>query len=191
MANKEEVFSGIGTAPAFYNVMGPEGNGKEKEGYQGGQILVDRNLPPRPTTKGGLVPRPFPSAQLFVLARNIEPSKWYHFCHSYSSILMRVFTYQDGLKVLGFNFPDERENPLPSDFFKYLHFGYNFRGMFTDVQIFDRYFTEEEQISRTTGCEKLEGEIFTWDTSKIDITQVSSNHLKTRVIITTSGHLVP
>ena len=146
LANKEEVFTGIGTAPAFYNVMGPEGNGKEKEGYQGGQILVDRNLPPRPTTQGGLVPRPFPSAQLFVLARNIEPSKWYHFCHSYSSILMRVFTYQDGLKVLGFNFPDERENPLPSDFFKYLHFGYNFRGMFTDVQIFDRYFTEEEQL---------------------------------------------
>ena len=156
----------------FYNFIGPEGTGKEREGYQGGQILVYRNVPPRPETEGGLKTRPFPSAQLFVLARNMEPSKWYHFCHSYSSILMRIFTYQDGLKVFGFNFPDNREDPLSSDFFKYLQFGYNFRGMITDVQIFDKFLTEEEQISRTTGCENKKGKIFSWDPLKINITQV-------------------
>ena len=156
----------------FYNFMGPEGTGKEREGYQGGQILVYRNVPPRPETEGGLKTRPFPSAQLFVLAKNMEPSKWYHFCHSYSSTLMRIFTYQDGLKVVGFNFPDKREDPLSSDHFKYLQFGLNFRGMITDVQIFDKFLTEEEQISRTTGCDNKKGEIFSWDPLNINITQV-------------------
>ena len=156
----------------FYNFMGPEGTGKEREGYQGGQILVYRNVPPRPETEGGLKTRPFPSAQLFVLAKNMEPSKWYHFCHSYSSTLMRIFTYQDGLKVVGFNFPDKREDPLSSDHFKYLQFGINFRGMITDVQIFDKFLTEEEQISRTTGCDNKKGEIFSWDPLNINITQV-------------------
>ena len=157
----------------FCNWMGPEGTGKEKEGYQGGQLSVYRNLPAKPMTEGGLVNRPFPSAQLFVLAKNMEPSKWHHFCHSYSSSLMRVFTYQDGLKVFGFNFPDEREDPLSADHFKYLQFGFNLRGLITDVQIFDRYLTEEEAITRTTGCQDQKGEIFSWDPLKINITQVS------------------
>ena len=82
------------------------------------------------------------------------------------------FQGQDGLKVFGFNFPDKREDPLSSDHFKYLHFGFNFRGMITDVQIFDRYFDEKEQISRTTGCGIEKGEIFSWDPSRLNITQV-------------------
>ena len=85
---------------------------------------------------------------------------------------MRVLSYQDGLKIFGFNFPDEGEDPLSSDFFKYLQFGYNFRGMITDVQIFNKYLNDAEQISITTGCEDKKGEIFSWDPQRVNITQV-------------------
>ena len=108
--------------------------------------MVKRNLRQKPPTERGLPPRPFPTAQNHVLARNIDPAKWYHFCHSYSSIFMRVLTYQDGLKVFGLNFTDDHEDPLSSDFFTYLQFGHIFRGMITDVQIFDKYLNDEEQI---------------------------------------------
>ena len=71
---------------------------------------------------------------------------------------MRIFTYQDGLQVFGFNFPDKREDLLSSDHFKYLQFGYS-EEWSNLWQIF------EWGISRITDYKK--GEIFSWDPTKI------------------------
>ena len=157
--------------PNFYNNIGWE-TGHEREGYQGGQVLVYRNIPPKPVSKGGLDNRPFPTANLYVLPRNIDPSKWYHQCHSYSSIAQRAFSYQDGLKIYGFNYGDEKDDPLDPDFFGDILFGYNMRGFITDAHIFNSFFDEASQISWTTACNDKQGEIFSWDPNKINITQV-------------------
>ena len=161
----------IGKRPSYYNWITWE-TGHDREGYQGGQVLIYRNIPPKPVSKGGLANRPFPTANLYVLPRNIDPSKWVHQCHSYSSIAQRALSYQDGLKIYGFNYGDEKDDPLDSDFFGAILFGYNMRGYITDVQIFNSFYEDASQISWTTACNDKQGEIFSWNPNKINMTQV-------------------
>ena len=141
-------------------VSGPgyfqRGQGEKKKDFKQEAFLLRRIVPPKPTTERGLnFFLTFPSSQQFVLARNVGTGKWYHLCHSFITILMRILSYQDGLKIFGFNLPDEGEFPLSSDFFKYLQFGYNFRGMITDVQIFSIF--QYQLVVRTKKGKSLVG----------------------------------
>ena len=103
-----------------------------------------------------------------MLARNIDISKWNHICSSY--ILQRIHMYQNGLNVYHYNFIDEKEDPLPSNTFKKVSIGKNMRGLYTDLNIYSSYFDDKEMISWTTGCDHTGGEIFTWDKTKLNIT---------------------
>ena len=62
--------------------------GQETEGFQSGATHVYRNIP-----GGGLGNERYPVLHYYSLARNIDISKWYHMCTSYSSILQKVHMY--------------------------------------------------------------------------------------------------
>ena len=143
------------------------GEVKGAEGYQGGMLsLQSRGVP-----GGGIGRLTLPAAHTYMFPRDIEISKWNNICWSYSSILHHLHMFKDGLKVLGFNFGDEIENPLPSNYFETTLLGWNMRGLITDLHIYASYFNEEELTSWTTGCESIKGEIFSWDLKKLNLTK--------------------
>ena len=72
---------------------------------------------------------------------------------------------------MGFNFTDEKENPLPSDLFANTQIGRNLRGSFTDLNIYSSYFNDKDMIRWTTGCDHSGGDIFAWDTSKLKLSE--------------------
>ena len=79
--------------------------------------------------------------------------------------------YQDGLEVFTFNFTDVEEGPMLPNTFDHVKLGRNFRGLITDVQIYDTYFSKYKMQSWTTECKGGGGNIFTWAADKVDITQ--------------------
>ena len=82
--------------------------GKEKGGYQSGLTMLRINIP-----GGGLSDKQLPIYHNYVLARNIDISKWYHMCISYSSLLKTIHMFQDGLRIYASEYGDEVEEPLP------------------------------------------------------------------------------
>ena len=95
-ATAENFFNNGNSLPSFWTWIFPEGSGREKEGFQAGSFLLRRIVPPKPTTERGLnFFLTFPSSQQFVLARNVGTGKWYHLCHSFSTILMRILRHQE------------------------------------------------------------------------------------------------
>ena len=77
----------------YYEAIGWD-TGYEKEGFQGARSFIKRNV-----EGGGLVNRQLPRYAYFVLARNIDTSKWTLWCTTYSSTLKRLVRYQNGQKV--------------------------------------------------------------------------------------------
>ena len=136
--------------------------GDEREGFQGGRSFIKRNV-----EGGGLINMQYPRYASYVLPKNIDVSKWIHFCSSYSSSLRRLIRYQNGQKVMGFTFKDKKENPLPQDIFEITQIGRNFRGLLTDLNIYSTFMDDKDLIKWTTGCEPSGGDIFDWDISKI------------------------
>ena len=146
--------------------------GSGSEGYQGGLLVIVRNIP-----GGGLANRELPNAHSYNMARDIAISKWTHICYSYSSITQKVQMYQDGLKVFNFTYGDEKEDPLPSRAFEHIRIGYNIRGLFTDIQVYSRYFKEDEMITWTTSCPGTKGEIFDWDKTRVNIVESTGKNV--------------
>ena len=149
----------------YYEAIGWD-TGYEKDGFQGARSFIKRNV-----EGGGLVNRQLPRYAYFVLARNIDTSKWTHWCTTYSSTLKRLVRYQNGQKVHGVQFKDEKEDPLPSDFFGITQIARNLRGLFTDLNIYSSYFDTDALISWTTACNHKGGEIYAWDTTKLNLSQ--------------------
>ena len=149
----------------YYNAIGYN-NGFDRDGFQGVRSYFKRNV-----EGGGLINKQYPRYINYVLARNIDISTWTHFCTTYSSTLRRLVRYQNGQKVMGMQFKDEKENPLPSDFFAITQIGRNLRGMFTDLNIFSSYFDTEALIRWTTGCDNSKGDIFAWNASRLELSQ--------------------
>ena len=146
--------------------FGGMGTGLESEGLQGGNLVVGRNV-----SKGGIGGKNLPWYHTYVFPKDIDISKWYNFCYSYSNALNHLHSFVDGLKAFSFNFQDDSE-PLPSNAFEYFRMGHNFRGLFTDLQIHDFYMDESELIHTTTSCERNVGEVFSWSKDKVQIIQV-------------------
>ena len=99
-------FNGEGTLPYVLDRQGWK-SGRGSEGYQGGLIVIGRNIP-----GGGLANRGLPVYHQYNMARDIAISKWTHICYAYSSVTHNLHMYQDGLKVYSFTYGDEEENPL-------------------------------------------------------------------------------
>ena len=116
--------------------------GRGSEGYQAGILAIGRNIP-----GGGVGKKAFPNAHQYNMARDIAISKWTHTCYSYSSVSQNVHKYQDGLKVFNFTYTDEKENPLSPTAFAHIRIGSNMRGLVTDLQIFNRFFQEDEMVT--------------------------------------------
>ena len=146
--------------------LGEKGTGLGSEGLQGGLFVNFRNV-----TGGGIGGHNFPWYHAYVLPKDIDISKWYQMCFSYSNKLNYIHLYMDGLKAFGFTYQDDSE-PLPANAFEHLRLGYNLRGSLTDLHIYDEYYDEERMISRTRTCEIEAGEIFAWEKTKINIRQV-------------------
>ena len=146
--------------------------GRESEGYQGGLLVLSRNIP-----GGGIGKRAFPSYHQYNLARDVAISKWTHICFSYSSITHKALMYQDGLKVFNFTFGDEKENPLPATAFDKILIGADMRGLFTDLQVYREYFNEEDMAAWTGGCPGTKGEIFNWDKTKLSISGTTEKNI--------------
>ena len=108
--------------------------GRGSEGYQGGLLVIGRNIP-----GGGLGNRRFPMYHQYNLARDIAISKWTHICDSYSTETHLVHMYQDRLKVFNFTYGEEKEDPLPPTTFELMRIAANMRGLFTDLQIYNRF----------------------------------------------------
>ena len=146
--------------------MGGFGTGYESEGLQGGLMVMMRNV-----TGGGIGGKNFPHYHAFVFPKDIEISKWYQLCFSYSNKLNHFHLYVDGLKSFDFTYQDDSE-PLPSDAFAHIGLGMNMRGSLTGLHIYNRYLDEDQIIGRTRTCEVEDGEIFAWDKNRINILQV-------------------
>ena len=136
-------------------------------GFTGSIVCVRRNIP-----GGGLGNRRFPGCMWPFFPKDIDISKWYHMCLSYSSTLQHVHMYMDSFYVFSYTYEDPREDPLPSDAFEEIFFGRNMRGLIADVQIYNKYMDEKTLAAQTKGCNNKPGEIFSWDTKHINITQV-------------------
>ena len=149
----------------YYNAVGWN-TGYDLEGFQGARSFINRNV-----EGGGLVNKQLPRYASYVMARNIDISTWTHFCTSYSSSLQKMLRYQNGQKVMSFTFTDEKENPLPSDLFANTRIGKNLRGSITDLNIFSTFLDDKALIKWTTSCDERGGDIFTWDASKLELSQ--------------------
>ena len=160
------LLSFIRTSGSKYNLLDRIGweTGYEVDGYQSGILGMRRNV-----YGGGLGPTSYPIMHIYMLAKNVEPAKWQSICYSYSSSLQKFHMYQNGAKVFSFQFGDERDDPLPSTVFEKVSLLKNFRGLFTDLQIFNTWSPEEAIIQLSTHCHRDTGEIFTWDRNKIKI----------------------
>ena len=84
--------------------FGGMGTGYESEGLQGGLFINSRNV-----SKGGLGGKNLPIYHNFVFPKDLDISKWYHNCVSYSNSLNHVHFYTDGLKAFSFNYHDDSE----------------------------------------------------------------------------------
>ena len=79
--------------------------------------------------------------------------------------------FLNGQQSYGFTFTDEVENPLPANAFEIVQIGKNVRGMITDVNMYESFFSEKDMITWTTSCNQPGGEIFAWDAKKLNTTQ--------------------
>ena len=155
--------------------------GFEFEGYQPIHHLVDRNVTGGGVGKGrGRGAHPMYHHTL--LARNIQTGKWVHTCNAYSSSLQKMHLYIDGLKAFSYQYTDEEDNPLPSTLFANTDIGQNMRGLVTDMNIYSRFFTETEMVTWTTNCGQVEGDIYAWDTSRLNLTQKQESNLKVTLV---------
>ena len=133
--------------------------GSGMDGYQSGLLSL-------------IGPMSYPIMHTYMLAKNVEPATWQSICYSYSSSLQKFHMYQNGAKVFSFQYGDERDDPLPSTVFDKVSLLRNFRGLFTDLQIFNTWSPEEAIIQLSTHCDRETGEIFTWDRNKIKIVRL-------------------
>ena len=133
------------------------------DGFQEAFIHLTRNIP-----GGGLGKQTFPFWHHLNFPENVRLSEWYSFCTSYSSSLHRIHQYQNGIKVFGFTYLDEVEDPLPSDTFKNLLIGSNLRGFITDINIYSYFFEEDAMVEWTRGCAQKKGDIFAWNTTNLN-----------------------
>ena len=85
--------------------------------------------------------------------------------------------YHDGLKVFRYLHKDIQDNPLPANLFEDLKIGLNLRGLITDLNIFSKYFSEEEMVTWTKSCQLTKGDIFSWNKSRLNITQKEDSPL--------------
>ena len=136
--------------------------GFEIDGLMFGSMFVKRYVP-----GGGIGNRAMPFWHHIVLPRFIEPGSWFHFCSSYSSLEHKVHKYQDGYKVFSHRYSDQVEDPLPATTFQNVEIGYNVRGLYTDFNIYSSFLAEEDMIKWTTSCDVADGDIFSWDASKM------------------------
>ena len=156
----------VGKVRGVLDRLGGMGTGFESEGLQGALFVNTRNV-----TGGGIGGKNFPWYHAYVFPKDIDISKWYQLCFSYSNKLNFLHLYIDGLKGFSFTYQDESQ-PLPANAFEHIFLGYNMRGSLTDLHIYDEYYDEARMISRTRTCETEAGQIFAWDTAKIKILQV-------------------
>ena len=131
--------------------------GFDYQGYQHLSGYLERNIP-----GGDAGGKKQPVSVVGNLQRNVATGKWQHACNTYSSIQHKRHSFYNGLKVYSFNYSDLVEGPMPPDTFHYIVIGGNMRGLFTDLQIYDRMFNEEEMKAWTSSCDRNEGEIFRW-----------------------------
>ena len=62
--------------------------------------------------------------------------------------------------------------------FDTLTLGINMRGRITDLHIYSEFYEEKELRAWTSSCSRSEGDIFSWDTSKLNTTQKESSQLE-------------
>ena len=120
--------------------------GYEYAGFQFTSNYLYRNVP-----GDGIGGLRHPLFVLGNLPQFVSPGKWFHACSAYSSLLHRRHIYYNGMKVVGFTYPDDVEGPMPADTFEDVVFGMNLRGFYTDINIYARFFTENEMILWTSS----------------------------------------
>ena len=146
--------------------------GRGSEGYQGGLLGF-----PTKTFLGVGVDWRFPLGHQYNLARDIAISKWTHICDSYSTETHLVHMYQDRLKVFNFTYGEEKEDPLPPTTFDLMRIAANMRGLFTDLQIYNRFFKEDDMVTWTSSCPRTKGEIFHWDRTTVNTGQSTEKNV--------------
>ena len=108
---------------------------------------------------------------------------WIHMCSSYSSKLNKIQIFQDGLKVYSFHYKDPQDIPLPTNTFEMTKLCRNMRGLISDVNIYSTFFDEDSTRSLTLSCGEMQGDIFKWDASKVNITQDADSQLEVTIEI--------
>ena len=146
----------------YSDMLGFE-TGYEFFGYQALGLILFRDV------VGGLRGTNFPFGFHVNLPRNLQTGEWYNFCVAYSSVIQQLQAYGNGLKIASYEYTDESENPLPA--FKKIDLMKNFRGLFTDLNVYSTFFGDDEMEAWTSGCSRADGDIYTWDIANVNISQ--------------------
>ena len=139
-------------------------SGVEYQGYQTITSYLRRNIP-----GGGLGGRSYPIYIGGSLQRKVQVGKWSHMCSTYNSKLHKRLIVYNGLRASIYNYTDSIEEPMPAGMFEMVKLGMNMRGLFTDLHIFNKSFSEEEMVDWTSSCQKRQGEIFSWHINKVNL----------------------
>ena len=172
------LFKVLGETTYVTNVLEDISNGLGwgTRGFQGGVINFFIGIP-----DGGMINKRFPINHHFNAANNIETSTWNHLCTSYSSKINRIHMFQDGLKVFSYQYKDPHDIPMPANTFGDTRIGWNMRGLISDINIHSTFFDEDSMRSLTLSCGEMQGDIFKWDASKVNITQDSDSQLEVTI----------
>ena len=108
--------------------------GLEKFGYQARGFPFTRIVP-----GGGIGGMAQPNILTLNMPRSLQTGEWYNFCFAYSSILQKMHAFGNGLKISEYEYTDESELPLPSDTFDKMKLLQNFRGLFTDLNVYSYF----------------------------------------------------
>ena len=68
--------------------------------------------------------------------------------------------YQNGAKVFGYHYNEEKHDPLPPTLFEKVILLRKFRGIFTDLQIMETFSDEEKLKELSTQCDQRRAKIF-------------------------------
>ena len=75
--------------------------------------------------------------------------------------------------------------------FENIQIGQNLRGLITDLNIFSRYFNEEEMVIWTKSCQLTKGDIFSWNKSRLNITQKEGSPLSVSFVTMDKKNVCP
>ena len=145
----------------WFAIYGPI-SGMSEDGKHAGWLGISFN-----TTYGGKGTQVPWRSILYNNPLNIY--EWQSFCVSYSKETQKLLMLHNGIKYLDY-LVEEQNIVISKHFLEELQIGVNFRGSFSDLQVYSEPM-DETALKDWTMCEyDKEGDVYDWDVNKFNMT---------------------